>query len=195
MSKASGVAKLLGVSEFAAREFCFEVQGHMAGSPPAFKWVEVALRACPDASPEELAQYIATSCPVITSRSRPKPRSKSMPKPRDSQGQRKGTMLRLPLSRNPGLVEGVAAMLPEEDRGSEAAALIWLSDLEHIYIGPYCKHLTVEKLMTAIRCARRPDTLSKQRVLKEVRKLAYGYKWDPDSPRVISIATGGKSDR
>lgn len=81
-------------------------------------------------------------------------------------------------------------MLPAEDKGNTKVAEQVLWDLETRY--PKAARLTNEQLLSAIRKAKRKDTLELDRVVLQVRKLVYGYTGNPDEITEVLTPTGGK---
>ena len=91
------------------------------------------------------------------------------------------------------LVNAVADLIPDEDRGNTEKARQFLIDLERRY--PKSKRLSNRQLLSAVRKARQEDSLEMDRVVTEVRKKVYGYRGHPDDGWEVSVPMGGKSSR
>lgn len=89
------------------------------------------------------------------------------------------------------LINAVADLIPDEDRGNLKKAQQFLVDLERRR--PYSKRLSNDQILSAIKNARREDSLELDRVVLEIRKVLYGYRGNPDRVREIYVPMGGKT--
>jgi hypothetical protein len=92
----------------------------------------------------------------------------------------------------PDLIDAVAELIPDEDRGDREKARTFLASLEIMY--PKSKRLSNDRLLSAIRKACRGGSLNTEQAILEVRKEFYGYRGDPDKMSRISVPVGGKPE-
>jgi hypothetical protein len=199
------VGQILNTTEPKAQHFCMAVQSCLCPRLPLHivaALVADFLEQSPhtDPVPEEIAIHICHKYPRMQYTSkRESPRHSEPNKPNRSKSE-STTSSRTPqekpargFSADPGLVGAVADLIPDEDRGNREKARQFIIDLERRY--PHCRKLSSNRLLSAIKRARREGSLQMEQVVIEVRKQIYGYHGHPDEVRVIYTPMGGKTGR
>ena len=179
MSANIRIAEKLNITERQAHQLCLQIQQccrQENSTAPSFKNIAKAIDQFPSASPKEIAEHILANRVINVSVSRKKTKHyqtvESFLLPREK------------------LIQQIALLIPDEDKGNEDIAKQFLIDLfRH---RPEIDTLDDKQILSVIKKSRRNGRIEFELVIQEIRKEVYGYDGEPDRVQIIYTPMGGK---